>query len=420
LDNIKVINGTHLLGTLPNGLSTGPYTLTASYSGGGSGSLPNAIFILPPQEDLYAQSDELWRDPVTPRAGEPLSVGLVVHRRGGATPLTNVPVEFSVNGAVISTTVIPLLSADGLATTNRVPYTPTLAGTYTVTALIDPGQTLVEATRANNLITRTIEVLAPASDGIAPHVDSLTINDASPQVVTSTQVLLTASATDFPAAPTGTGVAEVRYIEFEFNQGARLWVPVRDSQWLNYTLNHINYPWTLTPAGGVHFIQAWAKDGAGNISRYPYQSAVTYLPATERVGRDQTRVYRQVLAAGQCLQVTLTPTSGDPDLYIWPPNWQNGNPPWVSNLVGADSFVLTANAVAVAGEYQIEVYGYSPAQYQLIIEPGVCAPLIVPGPRQPANGKTIPTAPFIPVNSVPPRDVEASVNYSLYLPVIMR
>jgi len=371
LENVKVINGTHVLATLPGGeggLLPGTYDLTASYPEGTPGELADAFTVLLPQEDLYAQSDELWRDPPTPHAGEPMNLGLVVHRRGGNDLLIDLTVRFSVNGTPIGDAVIPLIAVDGQVNTNYVPYTPPAEGVYTVTATIDPDQTVSESTRANNTVTRTIEVLPATGDTQAPHVDSLTIDGESGQVVTATQVLLSATATDVG----GSGVAEIRYIEFEYNQGAQLWVPVQDSHWRNYTLNHSNYAWTLTPVGGIHYIQAWVKDAAGNISHYPYQRYVNYMPPTEGVGRDQVRIYRRTLAVSETLHVTLTPISGDPDLYIWAPDWQSGRPPWVSNLEGSEVDEVIFSA-PVAGVYQIEVYGYTSARYQLGIATGTAA-----------------------------------------------
>ena len=55
----------------------------------------------------------------------------------------------------------------------------------------------------------------------------------------------------------------------------------------------------------------------------------------------------------------------DPDLYIWPPD-ADTRPPKVSNLGGSadESIVWVA---PVSGVYQVEVYGYSAAQYQLAV-----------------------------------------------------
>jgi hypothetical protein len=184
-----------------------------------------------------------------------------------------------------------------------------------------------------------------------------------------------------------------------------LWIPIKDSGWLNYLTAKANYPWTLSPVSGIHYIQAWAKDGAGNISIYPFQARVNYIPPSDRVGRDQTRIYRQNLTAGQTLHVSLTPASGDADLYIWAPDWQQGRPPWVSNLPNNQAESLSFVA-PVSGEYQVEVYGYSAAQFQVSIQvvqvslPSLAA--LFEAVKLPlVEGKTIPFAPALPPVSKP-------------------
>jgi hypothetical protein len=210
-------------------------------------------------------------------------------------------------------------------------------------------------------------------------------------------------------------VSDLRYIEFEYNQGARLWLPVQDSGWISYSLASTNYAWTLTPVGGIHYIQAWARDGAGNISHYPYQQSVNYLPPSDWVGRNQTRVYRRALAQGASLQVVLTPVSRDPDLYVWPPDWQEGRPPWVSNLSGSEVDELTFTA-PVSGVYQIEVYGYTAARYQLSIVTEA-AELALRFPPA-LLGKHWPITPAFDIGDAPPTDLPKERPF-IYLPLLV-
>jgi hypothetical protein len=59
----------------------------------------------------------------------------------------------------------------------------------------------------------------------------------------------------------------------------------------------------------------------------------------------------------------VTPATGDPDLYIWPPA---GDTPWVSDhATGAEHLSIE---VTESGTYQIEVYGYTAATYGISIE----------------------------------------------------
>jgi uncharacterized repeat protein (TIGR01451 family) len=69
--------------------------------------------------------------------------------------------------------------------------------------------------------------------------------------------------------------------------------------------------------------------------------------------------YRIYVSAGQTLSATLTPVSGDPDLYIWGPNdgaWYTNSPAEVESL---------AFQAPDTGTYQLEVHGYTEAEYKL-------------------------------------------------------
>jgi hypothetical protein len=408
-------DGTHLRATVPANLAPGNYDVIVTQSNGKTVSLPNGYTVLKANgDDLYAQAQELWVEPVSPQAGEKVQLRLLVHRQGDTKPLTDVPVRFEVNNQVIGTVNVPLIVT--AATTLPLDWTAGQAGDIQITAIIDPDKKVPESSTDNNKVSVTVKVLDnQTSDKLAPHVDSLTINSGA-ESTTDTLVILSMSATD-PAG--GTGVAELRYVEFEYSQGAKQWVPVWDSNWiLNSQENANTFRRQLTSVGGIHYIQAWAKDGAGNISHYPYQQGIDYRPPTGKVGRDQTRNYRQELAVGASLEVKVKALAGDPDLYIWPPDWSSGRPPWVSNLTNQDDyFCFTA---PVAGMYQIEIYGYSAAQFELAINAsGNCANRTArQGGLNPA--KSIPTQPIVDPNDQPPRssDAPASVSHAVFLPVV--
>ena len=406
LENIAIVSRTQVRATIPAHLPAGSYTLSAAYVGVTPVNLPAAFTVLQPTEDLFAQSAELWSDPVAPHAGEPARLGVIVHRLGG-TAATVALVRFTTNNTVIGDAETPLLAPDSQASTEWLTWTPQQAGDYTISAWLDPNNGLLEASESNNIVTRTITVLPAAVDQAAPRVDWLTIGDGR-ATITTTQSYLNAGATDYPLA-NPSGIASLRYIEFEYNAGNRLWLPVQDSQWLDYAQARQNYRWLFSPVGGNHYVQAWAKDNAGNISTFPYQTSVDYLPPVDRVGRDQTRFYRRALKTGDSLAVTVHPLSGDPDLYIWPPNWKNGAPPWVSNRTGVVDDIMVIPSLPVSGVYQIEVYGYAPAQYSIDIlvngAPGQRQSTQARGGLSTSDGKPTPTAPLLDPGNAPPRNL---------------
>ncbi|MGB0385738.1 MAG: CARDB domain-containing protein [Ardenticatenaceae bacterium] len=430
LSNVTVVNSTHLRGTVPAGLTAGSYDLEAFNEPGEVATLSDAYTILEAaqSDDLFGQADELWVDPVAPRAGAATKLGLVVHRQGGDSTLSDVLVRFSVDGQTIGDATVTLLGPDSEQNSTQIEWTPSAQGDYEIKAEIDPDGQFSESSESNNTIVKTVTVLEQAPDSLAPRVDSLLINDGS-ESVEEREVKLKASATDF-GSPSGS-VADIRYIELEYAQGSRVWVPVADSGWQDYATSNNDYAWTLSPVGGIHYIQAWARDQDGNISTFPNQPSVNYLPPTGRVSRNQARVHRQQLTAGQTLNVTLKRISGDPDLYIWPPNWEEGNPPWVSNQEGNLDEILSIQA-PVSGTYQVEVYGFSAAEYQLTIETSRSAlqssRLALQSSPSGCGDRGCPTQPAIPLNSEPPINdptptstpTPDPTDFSLYLPAIIR
>ena len=419
LDNIQIINLTHLHATVPAVVVPGTYSMTASYEGSPTSSLPSAFTVLGTQQDLYGQAQEMWVNPGAPHVGQPTKIGMVVHRQGGDASLPQVLVRFSVNNDLIGDAATPPLASNGSSSTEQLNWVPSQPGEFVLTAMIDPHNQIVESSENNNMLTRTVTILPPAVDTLPPRVESLTIAGGR-DTVTETLITLDVSAVDLPQL-SAAGVSALRYIEFEYNQASRLWIPVQDSDWLAYAQSHSAYPWVLTPIGGVHYIQAWAKDTVGNISAYPYQASINYTPLLQSIDLNQTQVYRRSLAQGERLHVTLRSESGDADLYVWPPDWQSGRPPWVSNVSGSADDTLDFVA-PTAGVYQIEVYGFTDARYELILG-GTGSLIHTASNNEPATidpTKILLTAPIIDPNNAPPINniVATPREKEIYLPVI--
>ena len=232
-------------------------------------------------------------------------------------------------------------------------------------------------------------------------------------------VTLTVSAEDNVG---GSGMGSMFFVELEFAQAAMQWVPVQASGWLSYTTH---YTWTLVPVAGVRYMQAWAADKAGNISLYPYKDRINYLLPTDRVAMGQVKLYRQYVGAGQTLTVIVSPASGDPDLYVWPPT--EGAPAWVSNdSTGVDQVSVVTPA---SGTYQIEVYGYTAAEYTISINVsgGVTRPAIEEQVVQSIDAaKPSRPGPVIPTSNeplgqmgVPAAPVTGDV-WRIFLPLVLR
>jgi hypothetical protein len=359
-----------LQAVVPAGFTAGIHDLTVTNPDGGSATLPNAYTAFDNElnDDLFAHDYELWSEPAAPHAGAETTLHLLVRRQGGKQPLADVTVRFflgdpAAGGVLIGNGVIPLLSPRSAGATTGVAWTPPAAGEYAIHALIDADNAIAETYEHNNQVRRTIVVLPPAADQLAPRVDNFTINGGARRTAERVVTLDTVAADPEP----GTGVARLLFVEYEFSQAGNEWTPVQQSPWLDYEAASTSHPWNLLPVSGLKYLQVWAADGAGNISLFPGKTYINFLPPLQRVATNQRKVYRFQLEAGQTLSARLEPVSGDPDLYIWPPDHET-RAPWVSNLPdGVDDLVIQA---PLAGRYQVEVYGYSAAEFRLIVDIG--------------------------------------------------
>jgi hypothetical protein len=203
-------------------------------------------------------------------------------------------------------------------------------------------------------------------------------------------------------------------VEREYVLAARQWVAVQSTGWLPFAPTHVL---TLTEHGGLRYIQAWVSDGAGNISREAATAGINYNPPSSSVLKGQVRIYRLALAAGQVLSVTLQPTAGDADLYVWAPSHALGG---YSNGDG-----LTTDSVRFAasedGDYQIEVYGYEDATYGLTLRVLDAGALGTTSPAVVAPSKTQRTQPATAPDSAPAVQMalpDAAQGGWLYLPAI--
>jgi len=420
--NTTYLNATQLQAVVPAGLAAGLHDLTVVNPDGGRATLPRAYTVIDPanNDDLFGLDYELWTDPAAPHANAAVQVGLLVRRLGGKQPLSNIVVRFylgdpNAGGIVIGEGAIPLLSPRDTQNV-AVAWTPPTAGEHTIYAVIDPANAIAETYEDNNTVQRMITVLAPASDQIAPHVDSFTINRGATSTADRLVKLDTTASDPAPSS----GVAKLLFVEYEYSQAANQWVPVRASNWLDYAATRTNYDWQMLPATGMKYLQAWAADGAGNVALFPFKAYINHVPATYRVNQNQGQIYRYTLTAGQQLTARVESLSGDPDLYLWAPD-HTTRPPWVSNLrTGVDDVSIVA---PVAGVYQIEIYGFSAAEYRLLVN--VTAEV---GAAQIAGGqdptKSVPSQPLLPISNEPGAQLglpaPGQVQSKIYLPLIRR
>jgi len=415
--NYHLSNGGEASAVVSPGLTPGSYGVTAANPGGGSFTLAQGYTVIDgSQQDLAVTDLDLWFEPATVRQSAAISVGVNVHRSGGATTLPGVVVAFYLDalapGAQLGVAMTPPLDAGTDAVeAAALTWTPATAGRHTLYAVVDPDNDIAEGSEANNTAQWEVTVLPveEASDTTPPTIAQLVI-DGGVQVTTAPTVTVALTATDV-----GGEVRAMYFVERTYNNAARLWTPRQQSGWIDF---RPAFSVTLSATGGARYLQAWVADDAGNISTSSQRALINYLPAQETVLEGQVRLYRLWLASGEQALAVLTPSSGDPDLYVWA---EDGVLAGYSNLAGTavDSVQFVA---PVAGLYQFEVHGYVESNYFLVLTTGAAAASVTPGA---VSSKSVPTTPVVAPASTPPGQqalptAPRAVGWQLFLPVTVR
>lgn len=328
--------------------------------------------------------------------------------------------------ALIGEGNIPLLGANGSSSTTDVTWAPPVADTYTIYAVIDPDLQVTEQDESNNAVQRSVVVLPASPDQLAPSVDTFVINDGS-LLTGERNVSLFVTASDAGLAEAvgteiASGVSGIFFVEYHYNNTIKTWVPVQTSAgWLGYPSAAGGYPWQLTSDVGMKYIQAWAVDQTGNMSAMPRRAYVNYTPSTQVLAAGQARIHRFTLSAGDQLLVRVAPISGDPDIYLWAPDYET-RLPWYSNLGAGQLDELNVTA-PVDGVYQLEVFGYSATEYLMTIK--VTSAVNAAAMPDSATGidpnKSAPVAPITPIDQEPETVYGLTPPQThLYLPVIQR
>jgi hypothetical protein len=430
-----------LLVIVPARMTPSLYDLTVETANGLSDTLEAAYRVLEPTDvdDLTSFREWLWSEPRTMRVGYTESaLGLNVQRLGGRLfqnqHLNGVTVEFVLKlesrDVVLGRSQTPPIGPTFVESTGKVIWEPEEAGQYLICAIIDPDHEIderdgEEPNRAedNNQICRTVTVLEQVLDLVNPVVNyDFQLNDGASSTSAVT-VTLDVTGEDPPPNPRS-GLDALRFLEFEYILGAG-WSPVQGSDWIPYSTAHQDYPWTLADTYGIRYMRVWSVDKAGNISLDSRVGRINLLPSEQvaSVAKGQLDFYRIFVNAGETLSVTLTPEKGDPDLYIW---GSGNNSPWSSNNpLGVESLTIP---MTETGTYQIEVHGYTEAEYYLSFEVTEVQPLRAS--QAGSDNKPVPTGPRVPLEDIPAdnlsldppqspvSDPPPPVSNNIYLPIM--
>ena len=355
--------------------------------------------------DLATNDDDLWLYPWGAHVDQATTIGLNVHRSGGTevvTPTVDFYLDAPITGSLLgSASTPPLPVGVNIVGSAAISWTPSFSGTATIYAVVDGANLFAESDEGNNDAVAVITVRPPCDtcdrsgnqwgDATPPIVDQFMFQHRF-QVTGTPTVTLALSATDNAG---GSGMAYMYMVEHTYSNSAHQWERQQETGWIPYTATH---PFELSPLGGIHYVQAWVGDAAGNIVRTAERAQVNYTAASENMLQGQVQVYRYELAAGETLQARLTTAEGDCDLYMWDPQ---GKLAGYSNNAG-----MAPDTVPVAsqqgGMYQVELRAYTDCVCHL--ELGTVTGLVAASEaasQVAAAGKELPTAPVVATTNLP-------------------
>lgn len=418
----------HLLAKVPAAIAKGLYGVQVRNGDGQFSAIKNSAYEAAsanPQEtnDLKSRSEALWTTPNSLTAGQSASIGLTVFRVGGVGGLPPFAVDFYTDQVLPANRIgrgfVTGISPNSSASTSAVAWTPPQHGEVKLLAVIDPEGQVSESNENNNQIVRTIDVRYVQPDDTTPPVAQRLLVNGGVNQVSDKNVKLSIEATD--PAPNPSGLAKNYYVELHWASGVGTggsWIPVKWTSWQGFGDQPHDYE--LMPNSGLRYMQGWVADGAGNISAKPAVQQVNYIPASDSLLEGEIRVYRQATLAGQCLRVRVEPTGAamDPDIYVWSPNHQTGNPAAGYSILGAGEADQVVIQPTEAGVYQIEIVAFTDATYNQTIEViNSCTAARSDIPATPAD-KQPRQEPSVPVEDVPEGNEVAPDTVKQYLSFI--
>jgi hypothetical protein len=266
---------------------------------------------------------------------------------------------FKLTVCVEPATATPTATATATATA-----TPTTTATATPTATATATATETATATATATETATATVTSTAEpDRVRPIIERLIIDGGATTTATC-QVQLYASAYD--PAP-GSGVVEAHIFEFVANPTTGAIEPVNIYPVVVPMVNDIlDTTFTLSDHAGVHYIRVYVVDGAGNTSSVYAESFINCTPPCASVAANTRAVYQRDILLGSRVTVRLIPCAGDPNLYVWSPDFTTGRPPWVDFQEGLTPEQVSFTA-PVSGVYEAQVVGVTDAQYTIEI-----------------------------------------------------
>lgn len=353
LEAVYALDQRRVRAVVPRGASPGSYRVELTADDGLTILAPEPIlvFAAASAQDLRLAPDALWSATPNARVGVPIDLGVTVERQGGTRPLI-ARVSFTLQspaGGALGSSAVRIDAGHGSAASAALRWTPPTAGKYIVSATVDADRAVDEVDEDNNTVTRTFTVLPTLPDSDPPRVDALTVS------VEQGTALATIAAND---GAIGSGVASLYWVEYEHAPHIGGWLPVASSAgWIPYRRELTIAP---QPLPGVHALQLWVADAAGNIALAPGEARFNIAGDPSLIARGQVQSYIASQRAGQPLRVALDVAEGELSAAIW----GSGQLLASASLSAGERADLVAGA-SEDGQLIVEVYGRAAARYRV-------------------------------------------------------
>ncbi len=260
----------------------------------------------------------------------------------------------------------------------NVPATP---GFRRIFVTVDSVNIFAEANENNNTADRRVRVRPVPPDRTLPEVTEVLINDGD-AVTDSSNVTVNFTATD-PA----NNLASFCIVRYSYDPIRRRWVEEEcDFQRLPTPEGDgsFNVEARLRPREGVAYVFVWVKDAAGNISRRPGFDFISFVPGPSvdiNLRRNEFRVFRITLGAGETAIFTFTPSFGDVDVSVFQ-NLANPTRCMVSANNGSlpEQVTLGGGTCTASTTFQIEVRAVVNSRFRIAVQQQALSALLIPAP----------------------------------------
>jgi YVTN family beta-propeller protein len=359
--------------------------------------------------NLYVDDHDIFFDPPKVIRGTQATVGVNVSLFGTRADLTDLlgggALTVRFRGPGLDATV-PLNVADfsqdfGQARVTTTWNVPNAAGPALITVQVDSGDAAQEADERDNTAARRIVISPPPPDKTPPTVTpgSVRISDDSPfnandAIVTTRNVKVRFQAADAG----GSGLDSFCIVRYSYDTRLRRWVEE------NCTFKRLPAPdpgsaftvdAKLPVKAGTVYAFVWVKDRDGNISRQPELDVASFIPAGSiEMERNDVRLFRITLSAGQSLTLRFAPSDGDVDVSAFA-NLAGPTRCAVSAQNGTAEELVTLGAGGCTGtSFQVEVRAVVNSRFTIGVEAGAAASLSA-APDAVAPGKDVPSEPLV-------------------------